>query len=205
MLIYLKVAQPPPQNMRATAARLKTVNFNMAAIRAWAILDFGATSHFLMTAAPITNMRPTNKPIVACLPNGECLHSTHTCTLDIPALPAAAQHTHIIPALASHSLISIVTLCNAVCNVAFAKIGCTITYHGRIILCSSKCTRTGLWMTPLCPMLPLTTSINPAIPPPTVIAANLEATSSAGEYACYIHIHQALISPPATTLIQALE
>jgi hypothetical protein len=48
-----------------------------------------------------------------------------------------------------------------------------------------------------------TASINPAIPPPTVIAANMEATSSAGEYACYIH--QALCSPPATTLIQAFK
>jgi hypothetical protein len=38
---------------------------------------------------------------------------------------------------------------------------------------------------------------------PTVIAANVDATSSAGENACYIH--QALCSPPATTLIQVLK
>jgi hypothetical protein len=125
------------------------------------------------------------------------------CTLDIPALPASAQHAHIIPGLASHSLISIVNLCNTGCNVAFTKIGCTFIYCRKIILCGSKCTRTGLWMIPLCPTLPSTTSINPAIPPPTVIAANMEATSSAGEYARYIH--QALCSPPATALIQALK
>jgi hypothetical protein len=58
-------------------------------------------------------------------------------------------------------------------------------------------------MTPLCPTPPLTASINPAIPPPTVIAGNVEATSSAAGYACYIH--QALCSHPATTLIQALK
>ncbi len=97
----------------------------MAAIRAWAILDSGATSCFLMTAAPVTNMHPTNKPIIARLPNGKCLHPMHTCTLNISALPALASHTHIIPSLVSHSLISAATLCNASCNVAFIKIGCT--------------------------------------------------------------------------------
>jgi hypothetical protein len=58
-------------------------------------------------------------------------------------------------------------------------------------------------MIPLCPMPPLTASIKPAIPTPTVIAANMEATSSAGEYARYIH--QTLCSPPSTTLTQALK
>jgi hypothetical protein len=75
--------------------------------------------------------------------------------------------------------------------------------RAKIILCGSKCTRTGLWIIPLCPMPPLTASINPAIPPPTVIAANMDATSSSGEYAH--RIHQALCSPPATTLEQALK
>ena len=130
-------------------------------------------------------------------------NSTHTCALNIPALPASAQHAHIIPGLASHSLISVVTLCNAGCDVVFTKIGCTITYHGKIILCGSKCTRTGLWMIPLCPMPPLSAHNNLANLLPTVIAANMDATSSAGEYARYIH--QALCSPLATTLIQTLK
>ncbi len=132
----------------------------MDVMRAWAILDSGATRNFLMTAAPMTNMHPTNKPIVAWLPNGERIHSTLTCTLNISALPASVRHAHIIPVLASHSLIFIVTLCNAGCNVVFTKIGCTITYCGKNILCGSKCTCTGLWMIPLCPTLPLTTSNN---------------------------------------------
>jgi hypothetical protein len=62
----------------------------MGAIQAWAILDSGITSHFLMTAAPMTNMRPTCKPIIARLPNGEHVHSMHTCTLDTPALSTSA-------------------------------------------------------------------------------------------------------------------
>jgi hypothetical protein len=118
---------PHPKYALASAALLQTVNINMDAIQAWAILDSGATSHFLMIAAPMTNLRPTNKPIIARLSNGEPVHSMDTCTLNIPALPASEQHAHIIPGLASHSLISVVTLCNAGCNVIFTKIGCTIT------------------------------------------------------------------------------
>jgi hypothetical protein len=175
----------------------------MDAIRAWAILDSGATNQFLTTAAPMTNMRPTSKPIIAWLPNGKCVHSTHRCTLDIPALPTLAPHAHIIPGLASHSLISIVTLCNAGCNVDFTKIGCPITYCGKVILCGSKCTRTGLWMIPLCPTPPSSANNNLVNLLPTVIAANVDTTSSTGEYARYIH--QALCSPLATTLIQALK
>jgi hypothetical protein len=171
----------------------------MDVIRAWAILDSSATSHFLTTAAPMTSMRPTNKSIITRLPNGERIHFTHTCTLDIPALPTSVRHAHIIPGLTSHSLISVITLCNAGCNVAFTKIGCTIIYCGKIILFGSKCTHTGVYMIPLCPTLPSTTSNNHANPLITVIAANVEDTSSAGQYACYIH--QALCSPPATTLI----
>jgi hypothetical protein len=78
-----------------------------------------------------------------------------------------------------------------------------ITHRGKIILWGSKCTRIGLWMILLCPTPPLTARNNPANPLPTVIAANMDATSSAGKYAhC---IHQALCSNPATTLIQALK
>ncbi len=148
-------------------------------------------------------MRPTSKPIIARIPNGKRVHSTHMCTLDIPALPASVQHAHIIPSLASHSHISVVTLCNAGCNVVFTKIGCTIMNRGKVIICGTKCTRTGLWMIPLCPTPPETANKNQANTLPTVIVTIVDATSSVAEYACYIH--QALCSPPVTTLIQALK
>ncbi len=77
----------------------------MDALKNWAILDSGATSHFLTLMAPVTNITPTTKPIIAQLPNGERVTSTHTCTLNILALPAAVRLAHIIPNLASHSLI----------------------------------------------------------------------------------------------------
>ena len=190
----------------------------MDALKNWAILDSGATSHFLTSMAPATNITPTTKPIVAQLPNGERVTSTHTCMLDIPALPAAARLAHIISNMASHSLILVVTLCNAGCDIAFTKIGCTISYHGRVVLCANKCTRTGLWMIPLAATTPPTTptyvptdtllasmrtSTHQGLTLPVVIAANVEATSTAAEYAHFVH--QALCSPPAKSLLRAFE
>jgi hypothetical protein len=173
----------------------------METINKWAILDSGATSNFLTTGAHVTNIQPTQKPIVARLPNGDKVHSTHTGTLDLPGLPSAARLAHIIPGLASHSLISVVTICNAGCDVFFTKIGCTITYWGRTIMCGNKCTRTGLWMIPLqADSQPTTTTTPPRSI--TAMAAIVAATSSAGDHARYIH--QALCSPTAASLLSAL-
>jgi hypothetical protein len=72
------------------------------------------------------------------------MHSSYTCTLNIPSLPPGAQGAHIIPGLASHSLLSGVTMDNAGCTITFSKIGCTIMYRGNTIICGHKCTCTGL-------------------------------------------------------------
>jgi hypothetical protein len=41
---------------------LKTINIAPKTIKRWAILDFGAMSHFLMINAPATNTIPTTVP-----------------------------------------------------------------------------------------------------------------------------------------------
>jgi len=169
----------------AAATLLRKVNIDMETINKWAILDSDAMSNFLTTGAHVTNIQLTQKPIVARLPNGDKVHSTHTGTLDLPGLPSAARLAHIIPGLVSHSLISVVTLCNAGCDVLFTKIGCTITYRGRTIMCGNKCTRTGLWMIPLhADSQPTTTITLPRSI--TAMAANIAATSSAGDHVRYI-------------------
>jgi hypothetical protein len=156
-------------------------------------------SHFLTTSAPATNVLPIAAPIIARLPNGNRVHSTHTCTLDIPSLPPGARAAHIIPGLASCSLLSIVTMCSAGCTVTFSKIGCTIMYHGKTIFCGHKCTHTGLWMIPLTPKI----TTPPTSMPTTSPIANVDATSLAAKYARYVH--QLLCSPPAATLLLALD
>jgi hypothetical protein len=41
----------------------------MDTINKWVILDSGATSNYLTTGTPITNVQPANKPIIVHLPN----------------------------------------------------------------------------------------------------------------------------------------
>jgi hypothetical protein len=202
---FASTARPTPTHNYAfaAAALLKTIATNATTINEWTILNSGATSHFLTTGAPTANMNLATVPIIARLPNGERVQSTHTCTLNIPTLPFTARVAHIIPGLALHSPLLVVTMCNAGCGITFTKIGCTILYHGRTIICGWKCTRTGLWMIPLQdittspPTLPITVAA------PIALAAHADATLSAAEYARYIH--QSLCSPPAATLLHALE
>jgi hypothetical protein len=182
---------------------LKTIKTDADRIQQWAILDSGAKSHFLTTSTPATNILPTALPIIAHLPNGDRVHSMHTCTLNILSLPPGAQGAQIIPVLASHSLLSVITMCNAGCTVTFSKTGCTIMYRGNTIICGHKCTRTVLWMIPLTPELTTPPISMPTTCPTSIkLAANVDATSSAAKYAQYVH--QLLCSPPAATLLLAL-
>jgi hypothetical protein len=188
----------------AASLLLKTIKTDADTIlQRWTILNSEATSHFLTTSMPETNILPTASPIIARLPNGDQVHSTHTCTLNIPLLPPGVQGAHIIPGLASHSLLSIITMCNAGCTVTFSKIRCTIVYRGNTIVCGHKCTRTGLWMIPLTPELTMPPTSMPTTCPTSIkLAANVNTTSSAAKYARYVH--QLLCSPPAATLLLAL-
>ncbi len=80
---------------------------------------------------------------------------------------------------------------------------CTIVYCGQIIVCSQKCTQTGLWMTPLTPWsTTVPTALSATNLPSVAMAANDSATSSSAEYARYVH--QLLCSPPAFTLLHTL-
>ena len=87
-------------------ALLATVDINMENIKERAILDSGATAHFLVTEAPTSNVQTAINPPIVRLPDGAQLRSTATCILVLPQLPAAARKGHIIPCLASHTLLS---------------------------------------------------------------------------------------------------
>ena len=128
----------------AAKALLDTVDINMQNVHEWAILDSGATSHFLVISAPTTDRQEEENPLSVKLTDGARVISTHTCTLAIPELPAKASISHIIPCLAAHSLLSIVQLCSAGCEVSITKIACKVRYRVRLILQGQKCSRTGL-------------------------------------------------------------
>ena len=100
---------------------LSTVDINLKNIKEWAILDSGAISHFLVVGATVTNKQVAVTPISVTLPDGDQVLYTHIGDLDMPQLPKSAREFHIIPDLASYSLISVVKLCEAGCEVSFTK------------------------------------------------------------------------------------
>ena len=99
-----------------------------------------------------------NAPLTVTLPNGDVVRSSHIAELDLPQLPRARREAHIVPELASHSLVSVVKLCNAGYEVDIKDILYEIRNRGEIIVQCSKDVCTGLWM------MPLTNSIKSIIP-----------------------------------------
>jgi len=184
----------------AANSLLKTVDIDMNNIQQWAIIDSGATSNFIMTDAPVVNIKPAIQPLTAMMPDGETVTSTHTCELDMPMLPPKAREGHRMPGL-KHSLIAVIKLCNAGCEVKFTKIGCTISYRGRIILHAHKCTNNGMWMVPLTQQQATTTDSISNVP--NEVVNNIHTTTNKAELARYIH--QLLLSPPKSTLLQAIK
>ena len=77
------------------------------------------------------------------------MRSSHIAELDLPLLPCGGREAHIVPGLASHSLVSVVKLCNAGCQVDIRDIPCEVRYKGKTIVLCSKDVSTGLWMMPL--------------------------------------------------------
>ena len=161
--------------------------------------------------APITNITPAINPLSVKLPDGACVSSTHTCTLTLLQLPTRAREGHIIPGLASHSLMSVVKLCNAGCEVTFTNIDCQLKHLGRILLRSSKCTRTGLWMIKLTNTAKATPFVSNTHQIQTAntlfqsttehIINNVMPKSSKPILAMYHH--QTLGSPPVPTIVKA--
>ena len=152
--------QPMLQARLSYAAEklLRTINFDLEDIKNWAILDSGATSHFLVVDAPADDVTVATNPISVRQPDGAKVQSSHTCNLKIPILQKKARLAHVIPGLASHSLLSVVRLCNCGCTVTFTKINYVVM---SCILQGYKDVNTGLWMVNLKGSKQARTSANP--------------------------------------------
>ena len=114
-----------------------------------AVSDAGATGHFVLPGTPVTNVNISRHPLKINLPDGDCLTSTHTCTLDIPWLPNEANEAHTVPGLAHASLISIKILCDAGCKVTYDDDECRVYYNKKIVWLGKREPQTGLWILPL--------------------------------------------------------
>ena len=94
-----------------------------------AIANAGATEHFLLPGAPVTNVQPTLHPLTINLPDGGTIKSMYTCLLDMPWLPFKARIAHIVPGLAHTSLVSTSTLCDAGCKVKYNNDTCNVLFY----------------------------------------------------------------------------
>ena len=84
-----------------------------------AIIDSGATGHFILPGSPIKNINPETRPLVIHLPDGMTLQYTHTGNLYTPWIPKAATQEHVVPGLSHTSLVSINMVCDAGCKVSY--------------------------------------------------------------------------------------
>ena len=135
----LEVMRTPPEWKRLATGYFQAINTRRMNMRRWAILDSGASSHFLIVGAPLLHKRKAANPIMVTVANGERVQSTHNGALDIPGLPPGARYAHVIPGI-KHSLLSIVRLCNAGYKIVFGRWGLNIEvrYKGKVVMRGRK-------------------------------------------------------------------
>ena len=114
-----------------------------------AVADAGATGHFVLPGTPVKNVKVARHPLKINLPDGDCLTSTHTCTLDILWLPNDAKEAHIVPGLAHASLMSIKILRDAGCKVTYDDDECRVYYNNKVVWLGKREPQTGLLILPL--------------------------------------------------------
>jgi len=136
----------------------------------------------------VCNKRTALEPIKIHTPSGTVLQSTHEADLDLPGLPLAARHGHIVPQLATQPLLSIGQLCDAGCDVAFTADRVTIKHNDKVILQGHRTASTKLWELDI---------------QPTTHKANA-AVGSATPAELVAFAHAALFSPALSTLAEAL-
>ena len=107
---------PPNNNSHNKSSAYKTSCFNH-----YAILDSGATDHYLHQNPNTTHSSQAGyTPITVTLPNGNTLTSTQKFTLPIRDIKEQEINGHIVPKL-NKSLISIGKICDANYTAVFTN------------------------------------------------------------------------------------
>ena len=112
-----------------------------------ALVDSGATSHYVTESAPVYNKCATT-PIHVGLPDGSSLQATRKAKLPFANLPEAAQDAYIVDNM-QKNLISIGKLCNAGCTAIFTKNDVKIRINNDIVLQGNRNPQHGLWEVPM--------------------------------------------------------
>ena len=127
--------QPPPKHSSKIATH--------------AIVDTGATAHYINAQAPCTNKRTLQNPTIVGLPNGNHLLGTEEADLKLN-LPEQARKATIFQKMTKMSLLSVGALCDANMTAIFNKN--TVKIHdsnNKCILTRRRDSTNGLWTLPL--------------------------------------------------------
>jgi hypothetical protein len=109
-------------------------------------VDSGCKGHFLLINAPFRSKTKYINPFRVRLPNGYTTDSTHTASLDIPQLSSTTAVSHVFPAMANNSLLSVRKLCRKGYSVTFTINNLTIFNKiGKEIIKGLRDLDTGLW------------------------------------------------------------
>ncbi len=181
--------------------------------------DTGATSTFLdakdvgkLTVHAPTKTQPS---IGALVPSGHIIQSQGHTHLPITNLPSSTTLAHVMPKLASGSLLSVGTVCDANCTAIFDATSVKIYHNEDLCLKATKPPLIqGNRNSPKQPLytIQLSTSKAPLVPMQASTAPHLHSTSTASVNAT-IHnpsirnrvafYHAALFSPPIATWLNA--
>jgi hypothetical protein len=157
-----------------------------------AILDTGATSHFLSINAPYSNKRPASPALHVSLADHSIMVSSHQVNLNLPSLPTSACTALLFPALGVASLLSIGQFCDAECMATFTASLVQVCLHNKLLIKGSRSPSTNfLWRVNLPIMLS---------PPPQALSM-MQGTPSQ----LVAFTHAALFSPSHSTLRWALQ
>jgi len=118
--------------------------------------DSAATNHFFTVEAPVCNRRVTEMPISVRAANGGTMESTHVREIDLPHVPSQAYKVHLLPGLASVSLLAMGPLCDAGCRIEFDATTVHVWYQDQLVLKGHRALP-GLWIF----QLPTPTEANP--------------------------------------------
>eukprot|EP00804_Cyclotella_cryptica_P004192 CCRYP_014550-RA/>CCRYP_014550-RA protein AED:0.42 eAED:0.42 QI:0/-1/0/1/-1/1/1/0/283 len=103
-----------------------------------AIADTGATGHYFLAEAPLTNINTHTPRTTIRTATGQPLYSTGTATLNLPTIPPGTQQGHIVPGL-THNHVGIGTLCDAGCTALFTANTLTVTDPEGTTILSGTC------------------------------------------------------------------
>jgi hypothetical protein len=169
-----------------------------------AIVDTGATGHYLDTAAEThcTKVTPTSNGPSVQVANGETIETTkHVIVPLAPELSTQAKTGHIFDSLQSGSLISIGQLCDDDCVALFSKYDVKIIKDGQVIILGKRNPNNGLWNIPLAPKAPM------PLAPPKVLShsANGAIRHAQTKQDLANFLHACAFSPVPSTFLRAVQ